>query len=107
MFRVFRSDWYDSKLKKLTNVEQEICKNFEQQLKEKPYAGKPLGYNFFREKKFDGKRLIFLIYEEHQVIFLVTITDKKAQQSDIDMIKANLEMYKETVSKVIKCLKPL
>ncbi|HLD33309.1 MAG TPA: hypothetical protein VJB66_01190 [Candidatus Nanoarchaeia archaeon] len=97
MFRVFRSDWYDSKLKKLTNVEQEICKNFEQQLKEKPYAGKPLGYNFFREKKFDGKRLIFLIYEEHQVIFLVTITDKKAQQSDIDMSEMSIRRLQDFV----------
>ena len=107
MFRVFRSDWYDSKLQKLSSAEQDICKNFEQQLKEKPYAGKPLGYEFFREKKFDGKRLIFLVYNEHKTIFLITITNKKAQQKEIDLIKANLDVYKETMNKIIREIKPL
>ena len=107
MFRVFRSEWYGAKLKKLTGTEREICKNFEQQLKTKPYTGKPLGYDFFREKKFDGKRLIFLIYEEHNIIFLVTITDKKAQQTDIDLIKTNLDNYRDVIKKIAENLKLL
>ena len=73
MFRVFRSDWYDAKFNKLSKTEQERVSTFEQQLKLEPYSGKPLGYKFFREKKFDGKRLLFLIYEEHKVLFLITI----------------------------------
>ena len=82
MHRVFRSDWYRKKLEKLDNQEQERVKKFEQSLKEAPYSGKPLGYEFLREKKFGGKRILFLIYEAHQTIFLVTITDKKAQQEE-------------------------
>jgi len=104
MYRVFRSDWYKKKLEKLDNQEQERVKNFEQSLKDNPYNGKPLGYKFFREKKFDDKRLIFLVYEEHQTVFLVTITDKKAQQHEIDLIKANLDIYKEEINKRIKGL---
>ncbi len=100
MFRVFRSDWYQKKFDKLEKFEQERVEKFEQQLKEQPYNGKPLGYDFFREKKFEGKRLIFLVYEEHKIIFLVTITDKKAQQIEIDMIKKNLEKYKEIIKKL-------
>ena len=80
MFRVFRSEWYETKLKKLSNPEIYRVSKFEQSLKEAPFSGKPLGYPFLREKKFGGKRLIFLVYEEHRCIFLVTITDKKLQQ---------------------------
>ncbi len=97
MFRVFRSDWYSKKLDKLDKLEIERISKFEQQLKNNPYLGKPLGYKFFREKKFDGKRLLFLVYDEHNVIFLVTITGKKAQQREIDLIKTNLDMYKEII----------
>ena len=104
MYRVFRSDWCNKKLEKLDNQEQERVKSFEQSLKNDQYSGKPLGYNFFREKKFDGKRVIFLVYEEHQTVFLVTITNKKAQQHEIDMIKANLDIYKEEINKRIKNL---
>ncbi|MDD5650126.1 MAG: hypothetical protein PHF86_06890 [Candidatus Nanoarchaeia archaeon] len=104
MFRVFRSDWYDKKLEKLDKSEQTRIFEFEQQLKLEPYSGKPLGYKFFREKKFEGKRLLFLVYEEHKVVFLITITDKKAQQHEIDLIKTNLDIYKEDVERIIKNL---
>ena len=104
MFRVFRSEWYENKLGKLDRAEQEMVIKFEQRLKEQPYAGKPLGYKFFREKKFNGKRLIFLVYEERNALFLVTITDKKAQQHEIDLIKAHLDVYKDILKKMLEKL---
>lgn len=104
MCRVFRAEWYDKKLSKLSHIEQYRVKKFEQELKLQPYSGKPLGYEFFREKKFNGKRLLFLVYEEHKAVFLVTITDKKAQQHEIDLIKTNLDVYKETLNRIIKNL---
>jgi len=104
MYRVFRSEWYNKKFQKLSNAEQGRVAKFEQQLKIGPYTGKPLSYTFFREKKFDGKRLLFLVYEEFKVIFLVTITDKKAQQREIDLIQTHLDVYKETVENLMKRL---
>ncbi|MCH8003868.1 MAG: hypothetical protein IH934_04530 [Nanoarchaeota archaeon] len=104
MFRVFRTDWYEKKLKKLSSKEQERIKNIEQELKKSPYGGKPLGYDFFREKKFNGKRLYFLVYEFHKAIFLITISDKKAQQNVIDLIKANLDVFKEQLEKILNNL---
>lgn len=104
MFRVFRSEWYESKLNKLSKFEMDRVSKFEQSLKGSPFTGKPLGYKFFREKKFDGKRLIFLVYEEHKCIFLVTITDKKVQQQVIDFIKSNLDIYKGEIEKQIRKL---
>lgn len=102
MYRVFRSEWYETKLKKLDSSEQKRVLNFEQSLKQEPYSGKPLGYKFFREKKFGNKRIIFLVYQEHKCIFLVTITNKKAQQHEINLIKANLDIYKEEIKKLIE-----
>ena len=105
MYRVFRSEWCDQKLSKLDLFEQERVMKFEQALKNQPYTGKPLGYKFFREKKFNGNRLLFLIYEEHKCVFLITITNKKAQQQEIDLIKANLDVYKAELEMIIKNLK--
>lgn len=102
MFRVFRSGNYEKKLNKLDGADQQRISNFEQSLKLDPFSGKPLGYKFFREKKFDGKRLIFLVYEEHESIFLITITNKKLQQHEIDLIKANLNIYREEIERKIK-----
>ena len=104
MFRVFRSEWYNKKFGRLTKTEQDRASKFEQHLKSEPNSGKPLGYEFFREKKFNGKRLLFLVYEEHKAIFLITITDKKAQQHEIDLIKSNLDVYKETINNLMKRL---
>ncbi len=104
MYRVFRSGKYEQKLNKLDKSEFDRVIKFEQSLKIEPYNGKPLGYEFFREKKFNGKRLIFLVYEQHKCVFLVAITDKKMQQQEINLIKTNLDIYKEEIERRIKGL---
>ncbi|MEK6847623.1 MAG: hypothetical protein AABX50_00685 [Nanoarchaeota archaeon] len=104
MFRVFRSIHYKKKLLKVDKSEQDKIIKFEQSLKSQPFSGKPLGYKFFREKKFNGKRVLFLIYESHECVFLITITDKKAQQYEIDLIKTNLDVYKNELESILKGL---
>ncbi len=104
MYRVFRSGKYEQKLNKLDKSELDRVIQFEQSLKIEPYNGKPLGYEFFREKKFNGKRLIFLVYEQHQRVFLITMTNKKLQQIEINFIKANLDIYQEEIERRIKRL---
>jgi len=46
MYRVFRSEWYETKFHKLNLFEQKRLSNFEQSLKKEPNVGKPLGYKF-------------------------------------------------------------
>ena len=104
MFRVFRSEWYEKKLNKLSPQEQERVIKFEQQLKQNHLQGKSLGYEFFREKKFNGKRLYFLVYSLHKVVFLITIGDKKSQQQVIEIIKSNLDIYKEQIERILNNL---
>ncbi|MBU2615752.1 MAG: hypothetical protein KKC19_01475 [Nanoarchaeota archaeon] len=100
-FRVFRSEHYKNKLSNLDKSEKDRVVKFEQTLKEQPFSGKPLGYKFLREKKFGSKRILFLVYEEHKYIFLVTITDKKAQQQEIDLIKTSLDIYKDELKEIL------
>lgn len=100
MYRVFRTEGYEELFEKLDNREKEMVRNIERQLEEQPFSSKQLGLYFFREKKFEGKRVLFLIYEKHAIVLLVFITRKKTQQRDIDFIKNNLESFGELVKKI-------
>ena len=104
MFKVFRTSTFDKELSKLSRVEQIAIQKFERKLVENPYIGKPLGYDFLREKKFDGRRAYFLIYESFVIVLMLAVSDKKAQQETIDNIKQRLDEYykfvKETLSRL-------
>ena len=98
VYRIYRTDGFINHHASLTNVEKERINRFVYQLTEKgPTVGKPLGYLFFREKKFDGKRMFFLIYAEWQTILLADVTDKKEQASTINEIRNELPLLKEFV----------
>lgn len=66
-----------------------------------PFIGKSIRYPFFREKKFNGKRLYFLVYEEWHAILLADISDKKGQPETIHRIVFQLEALKNFVGKKI------
>src|SRR3990172_5273148 len=99
-FKIFTTDSFDEDFKKLTKVEQDrVRKIRDKQLKDNPYVGKPLDYKWFREKKINGKRLYFLIYDDIQAVLVVAWSDKKTQQTMINAIKLALDFYKEEVKK--------
>ena len=102
MYRVFRTEGFEELFEKLDNSEKEMVVNIERQLKEQPFNSKQLGLYFFREKKFEGKRVLFLIYKKYQLVLLVFITRKKHQQKDINFIKNNLKGFEEFVKNVVK-----
>ena len=77
-------------------IEKEIF-----QLEENPYAGKPLGYKFFREKKAGNYRIYYLIYDEYVVTFIIALSDKKDQQKTINTIKSLIPFYREEIKKRI------
>lgn len=85
-FKVFTTQEFDKDIVLLEKAEQERIEKILKQLKEQGGdVGKPLsGLTFFREKKFEGKRLYFLIYKELSVILVVGISNKKAQQATIN-----------------------
>jgi len=101
MYKIFTTEQFEEKFNKLDHsVQEQIDKEIEQ-LETNPYVGKPLGYEFFREKKVKNFRIYYLIYEEYIVVFVITISDKKDQQKAIDTIKELLPSYREEIQKII------
>ena len=105
-YRVLKMQEFDSDFKKLQKNEKERVDRFLLQLSEKGgLVGKPLGVKFFREKKFEGKRLYYLIYDEVLVVLAVAISDKKAQRATINRIMPKFSYYQQYVSEALKQLK--
>lgn len=101
-YRIFIEEEFERDFEKMTNAEQERILKIKKQLKENPYAGKPLGYQWFREKYLNGKRLYYLIYEKYKAVLIIAISDKKSQQLTINMIKLALEYYKDEIEKNLR-----
>ena len=104
MFKVFRTEKFNKEInRKFSKEEQKQVENFEKkQLVNNPYVGDPLGYRFLREKRVDGKRVYFLIYDDIKTVLMVGQSDKKTQQETIDAIKARLPEYYEVIKEAIK-----
>jgi|TARA_Y100000310_G_C20406113_1_gene679745 putative component of toxin-antitoxin plasmid stabilization module len=104
MFAVFRTAEFDRELKKNTSKsEQSRIGRLERlQLTKNPFVGDPLGITFLREKRIDGKRAYFLVYEDIRCVLMVGLSDKKAQQETIDRIRSNLVEYYAIVKEAIK-----
>lgn len=102
IYEIFLTGDFERDFKKLEKQEQERVNKVIRQLKTQPFTGKPLGFEFFREKKIGGKRLYFLIYEDFVVVFVIAFGGKKTQQGTIDRIKLQLSHYREEVKKAIE-----
>lgn len=101
-YRIFRTFEFDKDFERLEILEKKRVEKILAQLGEKGGAvGKPLSVPFFREKKFGGKRLYFLVYENFLVVLAVAISNKKAQQGTINAILTELDKYKEYVIKTL------
>ncbi len=101
-YRIFEFEWFSLQFSKLPNWEQQRVERFALQLAENgPLIGKPLRYPFLREKRFNGNRLYYLIYEEWKVVLLADISDKKEQPETIDRIATRLNELKEFVRQKI------
>ena len=92
IFKVKDFDKYASKIFEKSDFDE--LNKFIEKLKFNSNLGKPLGYDFLREKKIKGKRVYFLVYKEICLILFVATSDKKAQQKVINEIKYDLEEYK-------------
>jgi len=104
MVWVLSTKEFDTWEKLLAREYQNQIAQLIKQLKQTWNVGKPLGYPFFREKKFGKYRAYFLVYEEIDAILLVTISDKKAQQETINTIKRDLGLYKDIIKKKLSAL---
>ena len=106
MFRIFTTHEFDKDFEKLDNSEQIRIRKIISQLKEQgELVGKPLaGLSFFREKKFNGKRLFFLVYKNYSVVLILAISDKKAQHATINRILLDISEYQQYIYSTLKKL---
>lgn len=63
-----------------------------------------MGYIFFREKKLNGNRIYYLVYEEFVIVLMVAVSDKRTQQGTIDDIKRRLDEYYTLVKDALRKL---
>lgn len=104
MFRVFTTEEFDRDYGRLEGSEQKrVDKILEQLIERGEEVGRPLaGLSFFREKKFGGKRLYFLVYREALIVLAIAISDKKAQQATINKILKELVNYQYYVLETLR-----
>lgn len=89
MYEIYATDTFKDIYVSLDKNEQDWINKIKEHFKEYP-TGKPLGYKWFREKKYLDKRLYFLIDETTKRILLVSFASKKEQREVIDFIKINM-----------------
>jgi len=104
-YAVYTTKEFDDNFSSLDESEKIRVRKILNQLKENgDNVGKSLRYPYFREKKFESKRLYFLVYEDYMVILAIAISDKKTQQETIDRIVLELKNYRDIIEKKIKGL---
>jgi mRNA-degrading endonuclease RelE of RelBE toxin-antitoxin system len=104
-YKVYTTEEFDKNFNRMDESDKMRVRKILNQLKENgDSAGKPLRFPYFREKKFESKRLYFLVYKDYMVILAVAISDKKTQQETIDAIVSELKNYKEIIENRIRGL---
>lgn len=93
IFKVIGTENYLDEIKKLSKDYRNFAEELPNKLKENPFQGKPLNYQFLREKRIREKRVYYLIYEDLELVLLVAVSGKKDQQYTIDHIKDQLDEY--------------
>lgn len=93
MNAVYETETFSKLYLACENSEQQRIDKIKEQLATNLEVGKPLRYNWFREKKLGGKRLFYIINTATSKAVLVAFGTKKEQQKIIDHIVVNKERY--------------
>jgi putative component of toxin-antitoxin plasmid stabilization module len=98
-YRILTTEEFESNFNELDNSDKLVVEKILNKLKEQGKdVGKPLsGLSIFREKKFGGKRLYYLIYENVLTILAIALSDKKSQQATINRILLDINEYQQYV----------
>lgn len=91
---------YQTIILKLSLKEQERIRNISQNLSNNPYVGDLLQIKYLREKRLNGKRLYYFIFEDLKSVLIVAISDKKTQQKTIDLLLLKINEYREYIKKL-------
>ncbi len=90
MYESYATDSFKKVYETLDQSEKTWIDKTKENLKENP-TGKPLGFKWFREKKYLNKRLYFLVDDEKKRMLFVSFASKKEQQEVINFVKLNMK----------------
>ena len=96
-YQIYETETFSKLYGAMEKVEQDWVAKIKQQLTENPKLGKPLRFDWFREKKLGNKRMYYLIYNDTSKILLVSFGTKRDQQKIIDHIIENKERYRKII----------
>jgi len=99
-FDIYETETFSKLCESMEKEEQEWIDKIKVQIKENPNVGKPLKFEWFREKKFGNKRLYYLVYQSISKVLFVAFGSKKDQQKIINHILENKERYKKIIESV-------
>jgi len=94
---IYETETFSKLYESMEKEEREWISKIKVQIKENPYVGKPLKFEWFREKKFVNKRLYYLIYQNLKRVLLVAFGSKKNQQKIIGYILKSKDRYKKII----------
>ena len=100
-YRVFLAAAFKKKLAKADIAFQRWFDKVLDQFAENPLVGKPLGVNWFREKKFGKMRVYYVVYEDLKSVFVVNLSEKKDQQQAINSIKLLFDIYRQEIERLL------
>lgn len=92
-FEIRKTDTFSEIFVGLEKREQEWIEKTVKKLKTNHFSGKPLRFEWFREKKFEGKRLYFFVSIPKKKILIIAFGDKKDQRKIIARILVNKEKF--------------
>ena len=101
-YKVYQTFEFKKLFQKLPKNEQEAVLKIIQSLVDQPYQGKPLGIEFFREKKIGGRRIYYQIYDDYLIVLMLSVSDKKTQQKTIDTIRLKKDELLDYVRELSK-----
>ncbi|MBS3123781.1 hypothetical protein J4437_04040 [Candidatus Woesearchaeota archaeon] len=93
MNEIYETEEFSRVCGSLEKFEQDWIEKIKDQLVENLNVGKPLRFDWFREKKLGSKRLFYLINVSSKKAILIAYGTKKEQQSIINHIIINKERY--------------
>lgn len=99
-FEIFETELFSKLFASLDERENAWIRKMKDQLRQNPLAGKPLRFSWLKEKKFENKRLYFLVSEKTKRILLIAFATKKNQQQVIDQIVFDKEKYLRFVENI-------
>ena len=101
-YKIYRSPSFQKEVLKYNKFFQDRIDKIENKLKSNPNYGNPLGTKWFRETRFEGYRVYYLVYENLKAVYMVAISSKKDQQRTINTLKLFLEFFSEEIKKLVE-----